>query len=84
VQDGAVEVVEIKDRRVVLRGGEVIEDVDALLMGTGFTAPVHDPALGLTDKTEFFMKASTGGPQSLHHVHVSMSGTLLNHGYASF
>lgn len=53
-----MEVVEIKDRRVVLRGGEVIEDVDALLMGTGFTAPEYDPALGITDKTEFFMKAS--------------------------
>jgi hypothetical protein len=59
VQDGAVEVVEIKDRRVVLRGGEVIEDVDALLMGTGFTAHEYDPAFGITDKTEWFMKAST-------------------------
>lgn len=53
-----MEVAEVSDRCVTLSDGRVIRDVDAILMGTGYTAPVHDPKLKLDDDRKYFMRVS--------------------------
>jgi hypothetical protein len=56
-----VEVAEVSDRCVTLSDGRMIRDVDAILMGTGYTAPVHDPKLKLDDDRKYFMRVSAPG-----------------------
>lgn len=46
----------MSDRCVTLSDGRVIRDVDAILMGTGYTAPTHDPKLKLDDDRQYFMR----------------------------
>lgn len=60
-----VEVAEVSDRCVTLSDGRVIRDVDAILMGTGYTAPVHDPKLKLDDDRKYFMRVSAPDRESV-------------------
>lgn len=41
------QIVEVKDRVLRLSDGSVLEGVDAVLLGTGYDTPRHNPNLGL-------------------------------------
>lgn len=58
-----VEVVEVRDKTLVLSDGSSIADVDVLLLGTGYLPPQHDPKLEL-DNARFYIKASINHPQA--------------------
>jgi hypothetical protein len=56
-QEG-VEIAAINGRSVTLSNGRVIEDVDAVLLGTGYGGPKYHPNLDIHDDTPFWSKVS--------------------------
>jgi hypothetical protein len=70
-QEG-VEIAAINGGSVILSNGRVIEEVDAVLLGTGYGGPKYHPNLDMHDDTPYWAKV---GPLLLQRMLV-VDGTM--------